>query len=113
MGERNYLEHDGRPNPKDQVEILKVVALAVGFCGGTAAIIRDLMMPGSQHFEWVMWIVALIGSGLSLWSLALSILAIRGRVPFMKTKGPQIFAYGLLFMGISWPIAIISGLLFE
>ena len=47
----SYLDHDGNPSPKDQIEILKVCALAIGFVGGTAAISAKLIELGGQPWK--------------------------------------------------------------
>jgi len=108
----NYLEHDGKPSPKDQVEILKVCALAIGFVGGTTALISRLIELAPQSGIWALVaLLALAGSGLSLWAIFLSILAIKGRTPISETKAFQIIAYGLLAIACSWPIAVFASLL--
>lgn len=110
----SYLDHDGKPNPKDQIEILKVIGMAAGFVSGTTAIWAKMAEVSTYSIHWAYLVIfAVGGAGLSIWSSCLAFRAVRGQKKLGETKFPQMVAYALVLVPFTWPAAIIAGMLFN
>ena len=106
----NEFEHDGKPNRKQQAEILKLISMALAYVS---------MATGSTAYTFSNWPgnAASVGLGASLiaivlaiWATTIAFLSIKGTKPFLTPKTAAILAAGVLGLGVASAIGVLLGI---
>ncbi|MCG7518450.1 hypothetical protein [Ruegeria sp. Ofav3-42] len=97
----NEFEHNGRPSIKQQAEILKLISLAVTFTTLTSGFIAYSLKWWGTNSAVGSAALSPVLVFLSVWSIKIAFLAVKGEAPFLTAFTAKLIATGVVVLGVA------------